>query len=84
HERQRPVKRPLAAGLAVLLLAATLTACADAPDDCGAAPVALAAATKPAGKARPQSRPKAMRPTSKAKATSEAKHHDIDICEDED
>ncbi|MEU1373030.1 hypothetical protein ABZ442_05115 [Streptomyces triculaminicus] len=81
------MKRSTAPAAAVLLLlAATLTACSDAPDGCTPVPVDLTAATrKAAPAARPISKPRtkptrsAPKPSSKAKSRT---RHDIDICED--
>ncbi|MCF3101476.1 hypothetical protein IPZ58_07770 [Streptomyces roseoverticillatus] len=89
------MKRATAPAAVLLLLAATLTACSDTPDDCGsaapmaalAAPELLPAASK--GDSRKStSKPKPAKTKAKSKAKAKKhKHHshdDIDICEDDD
>ncbi|MGK5731389.1 hypothetical protein [Streptomyces sp. URMC 124] len=80
------MKRATAPTAVLLLLAATLTACSDAPDDCAPVPLDLTAATKKAAPAarstsKPRTKPtrSAPKPSSKAKHRS---HHDIDVCDD--
>lgn len=89
------MKRSTASSAAVLLLlAATLTACGDAPDDCDdAAPMAyMAVPERPSGgskggKSRSTSKAKNTKSTPKSKSKPKTKHrshHDgIDVCDDD-
>ncbi|MEU1309445.1 hypothetical protein ABZ419_11195 [Streptomyces cinnamoneus] len=80
------MKRLLAASLAVLTLAATLTACSDTPDSCDPAPVAAFATKRPSGssKGRSTSKPKPAGTKSSKPVPKHHSHDDIDICEDDD
>ncbi|WP_367134544.1 MULTISPECIES: hypothetical protein [Streptomyces] len=84
------MKRSTASAAAVLLLAATLTACGNVPDNCDAtAPMAyVAAPARPSGhgskggKSRSTSKSKPAKSKAKTSKPKHHSHHDNDLCED--
>ncbi|MEV5140327.1 hypothetical protein AB0K71_06040 [Streptomyces syringium] len=82
-----PMNRSIAAAATVLLALGTLTACGDAPEDCGTDEIAPVAATKRPGTG-PQARPgttKKPRPTATTAKPHRRHHGDLDIeCGDDD